>query len=250
LFIEFKKETLYNFATVLGGQVGNYSSISIEELLRRCSASGEIDAWGEFVRRFHRLIAIVVLRTANRLGDCPPQTADDLIQETYLKLCADNCRLLRNFDERHPNAFPGFVKVVAANVVRDHFKASYSRKRGDHKVESISEATVPAAGDDSIGSPKKIERAVLIQEVQDHLEFCGAGEEHDRNVRIFWLYYRAGLSAGAIAALPGMGLTTKGVESTLLRITKELRARMTASNPVRKDPSQNLAKGVSPAESF
>ena len=47
----------------------SYSSLSIEELVRRCSASRSADAWEEFVRRFHRLIATVILRTAARLGD-------------------------------------------------------------------------------------------------------------------------------------------------------------------------------------
>ena len=67
-----------------------YSSISTQELVRRCSASRNPEAWEEFVRRFHRLIATVVLRTAGKLGDSSRQTADDLIQETYLRLCKDN----------------------------------------------------------------------------------------------------------------------------------------------------------------
>jgi len=47
----------------------SYSSLSIEELVQRCAASKECAAWQEFVRRLHRLIAKVVLRTAVRLGD-------------------------------------------------------------------------------------------------------------------------------------------------------------------------------------
>src|ERR1700678_3100899 len=113
----------------------SYSSLSIEELVRRCSASRSADAWEEFVRRFHRLIASVVLRTATRFGDSSRQTVDDLIQETYLKLCADKFRILRNFEQQHPDAFLGYIKVLAANVVRDHFKASYSQKRGANQVE-------------------------------------------------------------------------------------------------------------------
>jgi RNA polymerase sigma-70 factor (ECF subfamily) len=202
------------------------SSISIEELADRCSRSGEIGAWEEFVRRFHRLIAKVVLRVATRFGDPSSQTADDLIQETYLKFCADNCRLLREFDHRHPDAFLGYVQVVAANVARDHFKSAYSKRRGANKVESMAEEIVAAASRSSAGSPGAIERAVLFQEVQHNLELCVIGKDQDRNKRIFWLYYRVGLSAGDIATLPGIGLTTKGVESIILRITRDLRERM------------------------
>ena len=47
-----------------------------------------------------------------------------------------------------------------------------------------------------------------------------------RNREIFWLHYRAGLSARAIADLPEIGLTAKGVESVIMRVTKELRERL------------------------
>jgi RNA polymerase sigma-70 factor, ECF subfamily len=228
----------------------NLSSISIEELLRRCIASSSVDAWEEFVRRFHRLIASVVLRTATRFGDSSRQTVDDLIQETYLKLCAGKYRVLRNFEQQHPDAFLGYIKVLAANVVRDHFKASYSQKRGANQVEDIKDEFVAAAGEDSAGSPKSIERAVLIQEIKHHLAFCVAGPDQKRNRNIFWLHYRAGLSARAIAELPGIGLTTKGVESIIMRITRELRERMSGPKVGVPREIQDPSEGIMPAGSF
>jgi len=230
--------------------MGKYSSISVEELARRCCASGEVEAWEEFVRRFHRLIAKVVLRVAARYGDSSVSTVEDLIQETYLKLCADNYRILRDFEHRHCNAFVGFVQVMAANVVHDHFKSSFAKRRGANRVEVMSEDLVLIAGVESSGSPRAIERIVLIQQVQRYLNDCVAGVDQDRNIRVFWLYYRVGLSASAIAALPGIGLTTKGVESLLLRITRELRERMASSRPLSQGVVQEVAEGILPAESF
>jgi RNA polymerase sigma-70 factor (ECF subfamily) len=218
-----------------------YSSISTQELVRRCSASRNPEAWEEFVRRFHRLIATVVLRTAGKLGDSSRQTVDDLIQETYLKLCADHFRILRSFEQQHPEAFTGYIKVVTANVVRDHFKSAHSKKRGAGNLEQLADEYVPIASEDSAGSPKFIERAVLIEEITRCLDLCVAGPDQERNLHIFWLHYRAGLSARAIAELPGIGITTKGVESILLRITKELRERMAeprieVSDQIRQGP--------------
>lgn len=218
--------------------------------MRRCSVNGEVGAWEEFVRRFHRLIAAVVLRTASRLGDCSTSTVDDLIQETYLKLCDDNFRILRGFDQRHPDAFLGYVRVVTANVVRDYFKFSYSKKRGAKQTESISEYDVPAAGEECSGSARAMERAVLLNEVQRHLELCISGPDQERNARVFWLYYRVGLSAAAIATLPEIGISTKGVESLILRITKELRQRMAASQPRGSEAAAGAGEGILPAESF
>lgn len=231
-------------------ELGKYSSISVEELVRRCSVSGEIAAWEEFVHRFHRLIAKVVLRVAARMGDSSRQTVDDLVQETYLKLCADNHRILREFDHRHPDAFLGYVQVVAANVVRDYFKSHYSKKRGAMQVEGFADDFVPAAAEDSAGSPGAMESSVLMQEVQRYLDICTAGSEQDRNSRIFWLYYRVGLSAASIAALPGIDLSTKGVESLILRITRELRIRMTAPKQGKRGIVPGPAEGILPAKSF
>jgi len=230
--------------------MGPYFSLSIEELARRCCVSGEVAAWEEFVRRFHRLIAKVVLRAAARFGDSSKETVDDLIQDTYLKFCADDYRILREFDHRHPNAFLGYVQVVAANIVRDHFKSSFSKKRGENLVEAISEGFVSPAGEDSIGSPKAIERSVLIEEIRRHLDLCVTGEDHERGRRIFWLYYRVGLSASAISALPGIALSTKGVESLILRITRDVRQRMAAADPKGSNQILRTNEGVRTAKSL
>ena len=227
----------------------DYQSISIEELVRRCSISGEPGAWEEFVRRFHRLIATVVLRTASRLGNSSIETVDDLIQETYLKLCAENFRILRDFDQTHPDAFLGYVKVITANVVRDSFKCSFAKKRGQNQVQQLSELNA-SDEEGNGGSSKIIERTVLIQEIDRHLDHCVAGQEKERNRKVFWLYYRAGLSAGAIASLPGIGLTTKGVESIILRITRELRERVAFAKPNILDNQNRSDEGILPAKSF
>ena len=228
-------------------RMGNYSSVSTEELVRLCSASHSPEAWTEFVHRFHRLIATVILRTAGRFGDSSTQTVDDLIQETYLKLCADDFRLLRHFEQQHPGAFVGYIKVVTANVVRDHFKASHTQKRGSGRLERFEDDLVPVAAEDSFGSPRSIERAVLIKQIAGHLEVCVAGPDQDRNRRIFWLYYRAGLSARAIADLPGIGLSAKGVESIIMRVTRELRERMAEPSMGTEGPIPRSPEGFLPA---
>jgi RNA polymerase sigma-70 factor, ECF subfamily len=220
-----------------------YASLSIETLVRRCAASRNPEAWEEFVRRFHRLIATVILRTAGRLGDASKQTVDDLLQETYLKLCADNFRILRSFEEQHPDAFTGYVKVITANVVRDHFKSVHTQKRGAGQLEQIEEDFVPPAAQDSAGSPQSIERSVLLQELTRHLDSCLAGPDYERNRRIFWLHYRAGLSARAIADLPGIRLSSKGVESILSRLTRDLRQRMAEPHLPPRKQMQPEAEG-------
>lgn len=206
-----------------------YSSLSAVELVRTCADSKDVDAWRELVRRFHPVIAAAVLRTARRHCEPPRQLLDDLIQDTYCKLCNDNYRLLRAFQPEHSNSIYGFLQVMAANVVHDHFKAERAGKRGaGHKIESISDRVQsdPAARAKAAGSSEAMERQLRLREIEDLLPRVATGPEHHRNCMIFLLYYRQGLTASEIAALPSLGLTTKGVESILARLIQMIRSHI------------------------
>jgi len=206
----------------------NYASQSPEELILTCMQTEDVAAWEEFVRRFQRLIASVALRIARRWGEPSPQVIDDLVQDTYLKLCADNFRLLRRFKSNHQDAFYGYLKVVTANLVHDHFKAAHSSKRGSGKSEfTTDEPVAPATGvTGPAAAVKSSERGVLLREIDAMISRLAAGPQLQRSRRIFWLYYRFGYTASAIAALPYIGLNTKGVESTILRLTRLLRQEL------------------------
>jgi RNA polymerase sigma-70 factor (ECF subfamily) len=179
------------------------------------------------------------------LGDSSKQTVDDIIQDTYLKLCANGFRLLREFDHRHPNAFVGLLQAVATNLARDHFK----KRRKSEKVEPMPEGFVEPSSDLSPGSAPMMERKLLIQEVGRQVDDCVKGPDQDRNRRVFWLRHHAGLTVAHIARLPGIGLTDSGVESLISRILKCLRERINAEKPKRPD-TRNSDEGILPAESF
>jgi RNA polymerase sigma-70 factor (ECF subfamily) len=203
----------------------DYASLSAERLAQLCAEGGPREPWEEFVRRFNPLIARVALRTARRWTDPSRQMLEDLVQETYLKLCEDNCRLLRHFEVRQPDAIYGYLKIVTANIVHDHFKGANAIKRGsgiaaessrsgEDLMEHIPEKDPAAAG---------MDRTVLMQQIDQHLAGIVPAEELPRSRLIFWLYFRSGLSASAIAACSGVSLSTKGVESAILRMTRGLR---------------------------
>ena len=107
-----------------------YSSWSAEKLVQACLESGNTEAWEEFIHRFRKLIGYVILRIARSYGESSGALVDDLIQDTYLKICSDNCRLLRDFEPQHPDAFVGMLKVTAVNVTHDYFRARRAAKRG------------------------------------------------------------------------------------------------------------------------
>ena len=66
------------------------------------------------------------------------------------------------------------------------------------------------------------EKAIRYREIDDLLRH--QAREIDRVV--FWLYYRQGLTAKEIAALPGIDFSTKGVESVIVRLDRTIRSEL------------------------
>ncbi|HEX7424796.1 MAG TPA: sigma-70 family RNA polymerase sigma factor [Terriglobales bacterium] len=214
--------------------MARYSEFSSTELVRACAGSKDEGVWAEFIRRFHVVIAAAVLRTARHWGEPSRPQLDDLIQETYLKLCENDSRLLRSFQPRHEDSIYGFLKVVAANVVHDHFKSALAAKRGAGQTEAILEpahADQKTAGADSFDA---LSQRLQLEQVDKILRQVTAGKDQERKRTIFWLRHRQGLTASEIAAIPSIGLTTEGVESVLMRLAAMIRGHVMNSSPHRE----------------
>ncbi len=207
-------------------------SLPIFDLIRACVESGDLAAWEEFVARVHPLIAVTVLRTARRYGGVPTTVIEDLIQETYVKICANDCKVLHDFHAGAQEAIFGLVKSIACNVVHDHLRSMHAVKRGAGQPEAtIEDAERVVHSGSSAGQMSPVERQVFIQQVEDRL--CQI-ETQPTERRVFWLYYRHGMTTRAIAAIPGIGLTQKGVESAVHRLTVRVREWLAdgpAANP-------------------
>jgi len=171
---------------------------------------------------------------------------DDLIQETYLKICANECNLLRTFTPRNSESAFGFLKVVATSVAQDFFKTRLAQKRApDMTASSVDEADPPTLKNTQ-HALNHAERSVLLNQIDRKLRAMVPAGELQRARTVFWLYYRSGLTASAIASLPALGLTTKGVESLLFRLTRLVREGLCKA----KESDQNDEKGFRQAESF
>jgi RNA polymerase sigma-70 factor (ECF subfamily) len=218
------------------------SKLQAQELLRLCLQSEDQVVWLEFVRRFQPLIARVVVKSIRRWTNPAPSLVDDLVQDTYLKLCANNFRALRDFDCEHETALFGFLKVVASNVVQDHFRSSYSQKRGSGREEEELDLVITATASSS-SFCESAERNILIGEIRLCLESLSSEPNFARDRMIFWLYYQQGLTAKAISELPDIRLTVKGVESTLLRLTRVVRQKMSTRPSASETSGQSGASG-------
>lgn len=205
-----------------------YSSLSCDELVRACGESGETEAWQEFLNRFDKTIVMTVWRIARRFGMRDSGIVKDLVQDTYAKICEQDCRVLREFVPQHQDAFLGLLKVTAASVVHDYFRSRNSDKRGSGQIDSELSAAETFAPVVQRG-PDLLERRILMQQIDEAL--CDLGTVQ-RDREIFWLHYRQGLTASDIANIAGFGLGAKGVESILHRLRSQLRKRLVEAGAV------------------
>jgi RNA polymerase sigma-70 factor (ECF subfamily) len=208
--------------------MAGYAKVSSAELVRVCANSTDERAWAEFISRFQVVIASTVLRTARQWGEPARAQLDDLVQDTYLKLCENNHRLLAGFRPQREDSIYGFLKVVASNVVHDHFKSALAAKRGAGLTGAIVE---PNHTDQSTKGSEifdEVTHRLQLDQIEKILRQVTAGKDQERKRTIFWLRHRFGLTASEIASIPSIGLTTEGVESVLMRLATMIRGHVIA----------------------
>ncbi|MGB8128698.1 MAG: sigma-70 family RNA polymerase sigma factor [Candidatus Angelobacter sp.] len=196
----------------------DYSSLSCDELLRACADPENTEAWQELVRRFNTLITVTVWRVASRYSFSRSSIIEDLVQDTYTKICAKSFRLMRTFKSEHSNACYGMVKTIARNVAIDYF-------RNPCPDDSCRPDVEPIDGESSHFNLRstgmnELDRQIVLQQI-DRIDKILKKHCSQRDQDIFWLYYLQEFSAREIAELPNFKpLTVKGIESILYRVKR------------------------------
>lgn len=196
----------------------NWREISDRELVELCLQENQPEAWAEFLRRFQPLLAAVVSRTIRRWTPPNRSLVDDMVQAALRKLCDNDRRAMRGFRWLHENSFRGFLKVVASNIVQDHFR-KYPPTRTEEDLEEAGPEALR-----SEASTHSVETDALVQKLISCLQKLLSTEaDSNRSLAIFLLYYRFGLTANEISQV--YPLTIKAVENTLLRLVRMAKAR-------------------------
>src|SRR5579871_4220880 len=94
-------------------------------ILKRCLARGTESDWEHFIRRAQQTMAIGVLRALGT-DRFDRNLVDDLVQQTFLRLCDSNFRILRAFRGESENALHVYLRTVAASTAIDHLRAGSS----------------------------------------------------------------------------------------------------------------------------
>jgi RNA polymerase sigma-70 factor (ECF subfamily) len=183
----------------------------LAQLLEQCLKDGATAQWEAFIQRTQPIIASAVFRRLSRSSPANRELASDFIQDCFLRMCANNFRVLRNFRTRDATALRVYLGTIASSIVMDHFR----RKDSQTPVDLEDVAPTLAAHDPAA---EELERNILLERV----ERCLSSQD-GRSRRLFWLYHRQGLTPKTIAALPDIAMGISGVETALYRLTVGVR---------------------------
>lgn len=93
--------------------------------------SGHKPAWDAFVKHYAGIIQAAVRRVTGTEGEI-----DDLVQEVFVRLCKDDCRLLKQYDPTR-SGLSTWLTIVARSTARD---AVRRRKLPTQTIEVTPEA--------------------------------------------------------------------------------------------------------------
>jgi RNA polymerase sigma-70 factor (ECF subfamily) len=213
-------------------------------LARICAYSAESPEWEQFVTLVIPVVTVAARRVCAAWGETEPGTAREIIQETFLKLCDEDRRVLREFEDRGDDSFFKLLRVITASVGTDHFRRTRAIKRGGWSQTVSLEPHLRSEEVADAEATEAVERPALLAQL-DRLLMLRRDQVSVRDRNLFWLYYRQGLTADAISRIPAIGLSAKGVESAIGRLTRLLRETIVHGKPAPPPPAKKKQNKVS-----
>jgi RNA polymerase sigma-70 factor (ECF subfamily) len=189
---------------------------------KACLETGTEEAWCELVRRTQPDLSGAVRRTCLKYGLDPYEYSEDLVQGVYLKLVEKPFKLLKTLASLDDKGIKLYLRAVATNRTTDLYR-SLTAKGGNLFVTDSFESLTQELPD-----PKTtdVDMRLLLQKVDQVVSESLSGPNAARDRAVFWLYFREGLSARQIAAIPGIGLSESDVEVLLRRLIRILRKKL------------------------
>jgi len=186
-------------------------SALLQALLAASTKAQRDRLWGEFVRRYERLIVSCVVKALRRYGATfSRDDLNDLVGDVWLALLRDDLRKLRQYDVTRGFRIASFLGLVATNATIDHLRARQADPAPLDEVVADYASMRAEAPRDVVEAREEAElaRAALAQL---------SGEEREFVVDCF----REERSPEALAR--ALGITTNTVYSRKFKIREKLR---------------------------
>lgn len=194
------------------------AAFSEGDLAAAC-ARGERRAWAELLRRYDGKVRSALRRAG------APEDADDLRQDVWTRLLANDRAALRRFRAERTGSLRVFIGQVARRVAIDHGRARRLRPPGCGGQE-------PAALPSSAPSPfEQLRSAARARRLSAALDKVATASDHPARDRdILRLHFEEGYLPAEIAGM-APGISTRGIESLLRRARQKLAALLCEDEP-------------------
>lgn len=195
--------------------------------------AGRGEAWREFVRATAGIIHSAVRRSLERRG-ASPSDVDDCVQDVYVRLLREECRLLRTFDPKRA-ALTTWLTIIARTIVHER-----SKKRSGWGSRPMGDAA------DAIAAPQPDATAEPHATLDLPWHILSPQQQ-----AVLQLLFREELSVEAAAAELGVDPQTirSAKHKALSRLRDELVARRGGARPdVRGDERPELRLSISESD--
>ncbi len=193
-------------------------------------------AWREFVQRFGKFIAAVIVKECRRLNFKEGlNERDDLFQDVFIRLREKDCKALRNFQAKNQQSIIKYLRIIATRIVLNHLHYTLAgRRRAPGGVTSIDKTTTSMNGDkehalkDLLGS-ETLEDEQNFAELSEEVDDCMGRilkrvRSVERNAVIFSHYLYGGFQAQEIAGFAEFSaLSTKRIANIISALKEKLR---------------------------
>jgi RNA polymerase sigma factor (sigma-70 family) len=185
--------------------------------------------WEEFVRRFNPCLTNSVYQTYRRFSvDGPPslEAVSDLLQEIYLRVLKDKCAALLRFRGTSEFEAEVYLMHIATSVTIDHLRYQRSLKRRT-RTESLNNALILEELKGQWGKISSHYTDELAEnDVIRILKRAFKGRNRKRNILIFLLHFREGLTPQEIAEIDFFEIRPSTVSHILVEMRELIRKAM------------------------
>lgn len=194
-------------------EIPKSDNLSDKELLKACLSSDE-RAWQLFKKRFERLIASTIAKTASSYGiRLSGEEIEDCEQSLWTSLVGDNYRKLRTYKGINGCSLATWLKTCAVRAAINYIKSSAPRP----PIVSINEDSRVCTKDVEAGL---IEKLHYQRKLQDLKELCR--KWFSKRERMFMeLYFVDGIAIDEIAIVMKLSRSTLYVMKH--RITRKIK---------------------------
>jgi RNA polymerase sigma factor (sigma-70 family) len=200
-------------------------TLSDAQLLRCCADNLSHESlWEEFVNRFGPVLARSTARAYRRFtrGAYPPTwRVSELVQEVYLRVLKDDCELLRRFRGETERTARAYLSQIAVNTTGDELRHESARKR-QADLDSLEESHLVEEARQR-EEEFALTEGLVERELVKLLARGSTAENLQRDVLIFLLHFRLGLTAQEIARTDYFKLQPASVMSILIRTRTRLK---------------------------